>query len=101
MMMLLQVVAETHALSGTAAEWVWLLPVLPLIGFIVNGALSLAPAYRPGPGNPDMGHGEDHDATEISHAENAGAHGDDHHAVRTHRYAGLTSIIGPAVLGLS
>ena len=100
-MMLLQVAAETHPLAGSIAEWVWLLPVLPLIGFLVNGALSLMPAYKPGPANPDMGHGEHTDAASISHAENAGAHGDDHHAVRTHRYAGVASIVGPAVLAAS
>ena len=99
--MLLQVAAETHALSGTAAEWVWLLPVLPLIGFLINGALSLLPAYHAGPSNPDMGHGGHHDAAAVSHAGNAGAHGDDHHAVKPHRYAGIASIVGPAVLGLS
>ena len=85
--MLLQVAAETHALSGSIAEWVWLLPVLPLIGFLINGFLSLKPAYHPGPQDPDMGHRGDHEAAEISHAENAGAHGDDHHAVMPHRYA--------------
>jgi NADH-quinone oxidoreductase subunit L len=101
MMLLIQAAAETHALSGTAAEWVWLLPVLPLIGFLINGALSLLPAYHPGPDNPDMGHGDHHEAAAISHAENAGAHGDDHHAVKPHRFAGLASIVGPAVLALS
>ena len=100
-MMLLQVAAETHALSGSIAEWVWLLPVLPLIGFLINGFLSLKPAYHPGPQDPDMGHHGDHEAAEISHAENAGAHGDDHHAVMPHRYAGIVSIVGPLVLALS
>ena len=100
-MMLLQTAAEAHPLAGTVAEWVWLLPILPLLGFLINGALSLVPAFRPGPNQPDMGHGEHHDAAEIDHAEQAGAHGDDHHAVKPHRYAGLVSIIGPAVLAIS
>ena len=90
--MLLQIAAETHPLTGTIAEWVWLLPVLPLLGFVINGALSLMSSYRAGPPNPDMGH----EIAETSHAD-----GDDHHAVKPHRYAGLVSIIGPAVLGIS
>src|SRR5687767_5394368 len=102
MMMLLQVAAEAHPLAGSAAEWVWLLPVLPLLGFIINGALALGSAYRPGPAEPDMGHYHPHDdAASISHAETAGAHGDDHHAVKPHRYAPIVSIVGPLVLGLS
>jgi NADH-quinone oxidoreductase subunit L len=102
-MMLLQIAAETHPLTGTIAEWVWMLPILPLLGFVINGALSLMSSYQQGPANPDMGHG----ATEASHtetardAENSGVHGDDHHAVKPHRYAGLVSIIGPAVLAIS
>ena len=100
--MLLQIAAEAHPLTGTVAEWVWLLPVLPLLGFLINGALSLAPAYHAGPEDPDMGHGDSHgDAASVSHAENAGAHGDDHHPVKPHRYAGIVSIVGPLVLGLS
>ena len=90
--MLLQIAAETHPLTGTIAEWVWLLPVLPLLGFVINGALSLMSSYRAGPPNPDMGH----EIAETSHAD-----GDDHHAVKPHRYAGLVSIVGPAVLGIS
>ena len=101
--MLLQIAGETHPLSGTAAEWMWLLPLLPLIGFIINGAISLFSSLRLGPYDPDMGHGHDVHAEDaaVSHAENAGAHGDDHHAVKPHRYAGIVSIIGPLVLGLS
>jgi hypothetical protein len=106
MMLLLQIAAETHPLTGTAAEWVWLLPVLPLLGFVINGLLSLAPAYHPGPSDPDvMGHGHGKDElAEASHAESAdegGAHGDDHHAVKPHRYARIVSIVGPLVLALS
>jgi NADH-quinone oxidoreductase subunit L len=101
-MMLLQTVAVSHPLNGTAADWLWLLPVLPFIGFLINGALSLFPAYHAGPADPDMhgGHGE---ATHASHEADAehGAHGDDSHAVKPHRYAGIVSIIGPAVLALS
>lgn len=35
---------SAHPLSGTVAQWVWLLPLLPLIGVFINGALSLRPA---------------------------------------------------------
>jgi NADH-quinone oxidoreductase subunit L len=93
-MMLLQVVAEAHPLSGTVADWLWLLPVLPLLGFVVNGALSLTSVFHPGPSNPDMGH---HEGAETAHAGDA----DHHHAVKPHRYAGIVSIVGPLVLGLS
>jgi hypothetical protein len=44
------IVAEgTHALTGTAAEWLWLVPVLPLLGFVINGGLALWSRYVPGP----------------------------------------------------
>ena len=104
-MMLLQIAAEAHPLAGTVAEWVWLLPVLPLLGFVINGAIALSSVFRAGPRDPDMGaHSEATaglDAEALSHAENAGAHGDDNHAVMPHRYAGIVSIIGPLVLVLS
>jgi len=34
--------SQVHPLSGTIAEWVWLLPILPLAGFVINGLLSFA-----------------------------------------------------------
>ncbi len=98
--MLLQIAAVAHPLSGTVAEWVWLLPVLPLLGFLINGGLSLSSAFSAGPADPDMNHefreGEAEGA-ETTH----GGHGDDHHAVKRHRYAGIASIVGPLVLALS
>ncbi|HEX6533811.1 MAG TPA: NADH-quinone oxidoreductase subunit L [Gemmatimonadaceae bacterium] len=93
--------AGAHPLAGTIADWVWLLPILPLLGFVINGLLSLVPAYHAGPADPSASHaGHDgaHDAHAISHAENAGATGDDHHATARHRFAGLVSIVGPLVL---
>ncbi|MFL5478514.1 MAG: NADH-quinone oxidoreductase subunit L, partial [Gemmatimonadaceae bacterium] len=106
-MMLLQtaVDAASHPLSGTIAEWVWLLPVLPLAGFVVNGLLSLNSA-RFGPKDPNTPAHHPHseaaaDAAAISHAEQAGAVGDDHHAVKRHRWATVTSIVGPGVLILA
>jgi NADH-quinone oxidoreductase subunit L len=107
-MMLLQTAAtvatQTSALSGTVAQWMWLLPVLPLLGFVINGLLSLNSA-RFGPPDPNTpGHHQTEgpaDAPAIGHAEQAGAVGDDHHAVGRHRWAGATSIIGPGVLILA
>ena len=107
--MLLQTAAttalQTHPLSGTVAEWVWLLPLLPLAGFVINGLLSLSGA-RLGPDDPNTPDHHPHsegaaDAPAISHAEAAGAAGDDHHAVKRHRWAGVTSIVGPGVLILT
>ncbi|HEX6628542.1 MAG TPA: NADH-quinone oxidoreductase subunit L [Gemmatimonadaceae bacterium] len=104
-MMLLQAAATAaHPLSGTPAEWVWLLPVLPLIGFVINGLLSLSRAHF-GPTDPNTAehhpHSEGAAAAATSHAEQAGAVGDDHHAVKRHRWAGVVSIIGPGVLILA
>ena len=100
--------AGAHPLSGTAAEYLWLVPLLPLLGFVLNGLLSLVSAYRVGPADPgaehDAAHGGGHAvATTHGHATDSGggAHGDDHHPVVRHRFATLTSIIGPGVLALS
>jgi NADH-quinone oxidoreductase subunit L len=107
--MLLQSIAESasqaHPLSGTVAEWVWLLPVLPLAGFVVNGLLSLNSA-RLGPDDPNTPDHPPHsagaaEASAVSHAEQSGAAGDDHHAIKRHRWAGVTSIVGPGVLIVS
>jgi NADH-quinone oxidoreductase subunit L len=103
-MMLLQIAAGAHPLNGTVAEWVWLLPILPFLGFLINGGISLFSAAHVGPSDPDMGHGHDDthaDAHAISDSEDHGAHGDDHHAVKPHRYAGIVSIVGPLVLAAS
>ncbi|HEY4217567.1 MAG TPA: NADH-quinone oxidoreductase subunit L [Gemmatimonadaceae bacterium] len=90
-----------HPLSGTVAEWLWAVPLLPLLGFVINGALSLTSAYHGGPADPSASHG-DHDA-HAGHDAHAAhdSHDDDHHAVKRHRYATLTSIVGPGVLVLS
>src|SRR5690348_2075304 len=88
--------AAAHPLSGTAARYLWLLPLLPLLGFVLNGLLSLVPAFHAGPHDPAAAHDEHVPA---SHDANAGgAHGDDHHAVARHRFAGLATLIGPGVL---
>jgi NADH-quinone oxidoreductase subunit L len=92
-----------HPLAGTIAAWMWLLPVFPLLGFFLNGALSLVPKARIGPADPDMGHdGHDgHDAGAAGHADPHHATGDDSHAVARAPYAGLVSIIGPGMILLS
>ncbi|MEO8909353.1 MAG: NADH-quinone oxidoreductase subunit L [Gemmatimonadaceae bacterium] len=99
------VTSDTHPLSGTIAAWIWLLPVLPLAGFVINGLLSLNSVHF-GPGDPNTPDHHPHsegaaEAPERSHREDAGAVGDDHHAVRRHRWAGVTSVVGPAVLILA
>src|ERR1700682_3624114 len=97
--------SQAHPLSGSIAEWVWLLPVLPLAGFVINGLLSLSGAHF-GPEDPNTPDHHPHsegaaEAPALSHAEEAGAAGDDHHAVKRHRWAGVTSVVGPGVLIVS
>jgi NADH-quinone oxidoreductase subunit L len=99
------VASQAHPLSGTIAEWMWLLPVLPLAGFVINGLLSLSTAHL-GPEDPNTPDHHPHsegaaEAPALSHAEQEGGVGDDHHAVKRHRWAGVTSIVGPGVLILS
>ena len=99
--------AASHPLAGTAARWLWALPLLPLLGFIINGLLSLAHSFHRGPADPYVeghtGHDEAGHGRSVSHqaAEHAGAHGDDRHAVHRHPAAGIVSIVGPLVLVLA
>ncbi len=91
-----------HPLADTVARFAWLLPVLPLLGFLVNGWLSLKAAGKFGPADPSAGGHEDHGGHD---AHGAGAaHGHDahdaHHPVR-HPSAKLVTLIGPGVLALS
>jgi len=88
--------AITNPLAGTMAERVWLLPILPLIGFVLNGLLSLTTAYHTGPADPaaaphDGAHG----------AATGDAHAGDHAPAPRHRHAWLVSIIGPATVALA
>ncbi len=81
--------APAHPLAGGVAGLVWLLPLLPLLGFLLNGALSLVPAART--------HG-------AGATEGAGGTDDIHGGPpRDHAppYAGLVSVIGPTVIGLA
>jgi NADH-quinone oxidoreductase subunit L len=100
-----EVASQTHPLAGTIAAWVWLLPVLPLAGFVINGLLSFDSAHL-GPADPNTPDHHSHsegaaEAPAISRAEEGGAVGDDHHAVKRHRWAAVTSIVGPGVLILA
>ncbi|HVZ47578.1 MAG TPA: NADH-quinone oxidoreductase subunit L [Gemmatimonadaceae bacterium] len=93
---------EAHPLAETAARFVWWLPALPLIGFLVNGALAFVAAAKPGPADPSAdSHGDAHgtDAHDAGHAH-ADDHGHGAHAPR-HRFAAITSIVGPGVLVLA
>jgi NADH-quinone oxidoreductase subunit L len=89
--------AGAHPLEGTVASYVWLLPLLPLLGFVLNGLLSLTSAFHLGPDDPGADHGSGSHAVAHDHT-GGGAHGDDHHPVQRHRHAGLVSLIGPGVL---
>ncbi len=93
-MMLLQSVQEAAtqgSATGTAMDWLWLVPMLPLLGFVLNGAISLLSATTLGPADPSAaGHGHRDDG----HT----AHGHDHEHPEPHKLAWLTSIIGSGVL---
>ena len=86
-----------HPLADTAARFVWLLPALPLLGFLINGALALSAVWKTGPDDPSAA-GHDHGAHDAAHPahDDAHAHGE-HHVVR-HKYAGIASLVGPGVL---
>ena len=61
-MLLQEATTGAHPLSGSIAELVWLIPVLPFIGFLINGWLSVSKAAHVGPGDPSAaGHGDGED----------------------------------------
>jgi NADH-quinone oxidoreductase subunit L len=97
--------AGPHPLSGTVAQWLWAVPLLPFLGFVINGALSLSAAFHAGPSDPSAAHGHGHDAESAvaDHSHDATSHDehDDHQTVVRHKYAGITSLVGPGVLVLS
>ena len=86
--------AGAHPLSGSAADLLWLLPLLPLIGFLINGFISLRSAYKPGPTDPST----DHPA---HGAHEHGEHGNHDAHAAIHPAAGIVSLVGPGVLILS
>jgi NADH-quinone oxidoreductase subunit L len=92
-----------HPLADTVARFAWLLPTLPLLGFLVNGWLSLRAAGKFGPADPSAT--DRHEGHEGAGAHGAAeAHGhdghDDHHVAR-HPAAKLVSLIGPGVMVLA
>ncbi|MFI5231654.1 MAG: NADH-quinone oxidoreductase subunit L, partial [Gemmatimonadales bacterium] len=93
-----------HPLADTVAQYVWLLPVLPLLGFVLNGALSITAAAKIGPADPSAA-GHDHGDAQSGgagahHADDAHIPHDDHAPVR-HKHAALVSLIGPGVMVLA
>jgi len=95
--MLLQeaVTAGAHPLSGTAASYLWLLPLLPLLGFVLNGLLSLIPAYHAGPADPQASH-DDHAGPpeRLFVGRRSGVSGVEH---RKHHFSDGVDVFGPAV----
>ena len=87
--------ASGHPLGDTVAALAWLILLLPLLGFVANGLLSLTAAAHPGPADPsaDHGHGHAHEAGHGGHDD----HDAGHHAAR-HPAARWVSLIGPGVL---
>ncbi|HET7583785.1 MAG TPA: NADH-quinone oxidoreductase subunit L [Gemmatimonadaceae bacterium] len=90
-----------HPLAGTAARFLWLLPLLPLAGFVINGLISLLSAYRRGPADPshpsDAAHGAAHGHEGIE----SDAHPEAHDTPSAHPAAWLVSLIGPLAVGLA
>jgi NADH-quinone oxidoreductase subunit L len=113
--MLLQAMAtagsQAHPLSGTVAELMWLLPILPLAGFVVNGLMSLSGGHfgPRDPSSPLLYHPDDPPPDQIIFVPGdpvvkiveGDAVGGDPHAVKRHRWAGVTSTVGPGVLILT
>ncbi len=84
-----------HPLAATVARFVWLLPLLPLLGFLINGTLAMLGAAKVGPADPSAGHDSDDHGHGAAHGHDAH---DAHHAPTRHKYAAITSLVGPGVL---
>jgi NADH-quinone oxidoreductase subunit L len=76
-------------------HYIWLVPLLPLLGFVINGALALLGAAHLGPADPSLPHELLH---ELPHEPN-----DDqpHLPAARPRFANLVTIVGPLVIILS
>ena len=85
-----------HPLDGTAAEYVWAIPVLPLLGFAINGAISLFTAGHPGPADPSAH--DDHGDSAAHGSGSAASDADAHAEGGAPRFGGLVSFVGPAVV---
>jgi NADH-quinone oxidoreductase subunit L len=99
-MLLLQQVPEP-GISGGAIQWLWAVPMLPLLGFLINGGLSLLSATKFGPADPNAVHGDDHSGVQTGDHKHEHASSHDHGHPAAHRFAGIASFVGPAVLVLS
>jgi NADH-quinone oxidoreductase subunit L len=86
-----------HPLAQTVARYVWLLPILPLAGFVANGVLALLGAVHMGPADPGGAHDDHASSTHGAHDATDHAAG---HTTR-HRFASAVSVIGPLVLVLA
>ncbi len=86
----------SHPLAGTAAALVWLLPLLPFLGFLINGGIALRYAYHRGPEDPSRdataGHTGEHQIEDLARHD---------HEPHRHPAFRLVSIVGPAVIGLA
>ena len=92
---------STHPLADTAARFVWWLPTLPLIGFLINGALSVYASATLGPADPSSDHGHEahgHSANAHHQPHAADAGHDGHDTPIRHRFAAIASIVGPGVM---
>ena len=97
--MLLQTAVNpgTQALAGTVAWWMWALPLLPLLGFLINGALSLISVAHFGPADPFAASHAAHGDADV-HATGAADAGHDDHPSAPPRFAGIASVVGVGVL---
>ena len=86
--------------SGTVAEWVWLVPLLPLARLPHQRRAVARRGVRTWAGRSERAARRRCARRRTAHDEH-GAHGDDHHAVARHRYAGIASIVGPACSSLA
>jgi NADH-quinone oxidoreductase subunit L len=122
-------VAGTHPLDGTAAEWIWVVLLLPLAGALINALISGISEWKPGPYDPDAKHWgkrgvgvhgehvtgvtaelralveEAHDAGHVDSIHHSGEHlGTDeaieHHDAR-HKWFYPVSIIGVGVMAVA
>jgi NADH-quinone oxidoreductase subunit L len=76
-------------------HYIWLVPLLPLLGFVINGALALLGAAHLGPADPSLPHELLH---ELPHEPN-----DDqpHLPAARPRFANLVTLVGPLVIILA
>jgi len=92
-------VPELHPLAETAARFIWWLPALPLLGFLVNGALAFVAAAKPGPADPSATneHAGTAGGSDAGHDPH-GAGSAHHDQAPRHPFAAVASIIGPGVI---